>query len=105
MLTEDDLIDDSTGVIPTVGLGTPLSLKKRFVRRLSKTLAADLHIKEGQNGGSMDIFLSRDRSSPQPRVELDEEVRKFVRCLEEALASIASSPRGMFTLTFHSARY
>jgi hypothetical protein len=72
-----------------------MSLKKRFLRRLSKTLAADLHITEGQGGTSMNIFLYRDKQSAQPRLELDEELRKFVRSMEDALASIASYPQGM----------
>jgi hypothetical protein len=96
MLTEEDLVDDSTGITLIIGLATPLSLKNRFVRRLSKLLAAELHIKEGHDGKTMDIFLSRDGNSAQPRLELDEELRKFVRSMEETLASIASHPKGMY---------
>jgi hypothetical protein len=65
-LTEEDLVDDSTGVIPTMGLGTLLSLENWFVQCLSKLLAAGLHIKEGHDGKSMEIFLSRDKTSAQP---------------------------------------
>jgi hypothetical protein len=101
LLTEEDLIDDSTGVTPTIGLGKELSLMKRFERRLSGMLAADLHIDEGRNGDKMNIFLSRGPSSPQPRLQLDDELRKFVRCMEEALTSIAEHPRGLYA-TFSS---
>jgi hypothetical protein len=96
---EEDLVDDSTGVIPTVGLGTPLSLRERFIRRLSKMLAATVVLKEDTSKRSMAISLSRDKSSPHPQVELDEELRKCIKRLEEALATIAKNTLSMLMET------
>ncbi|KAL1796072.1 hypothetical protein ACET3X_006296 [Alternaria dauci] len=94
ILIEEDLIDDSTGIIPMVGLKTPLSLKDRFARRLSKMLGAKVDIQERRDGNAMDIYLTRNRCPGQPSVGLDDELRKFVRALEEALAAIAKHADG-----------
>ncbi|KAF1833898.1 hypothetical protein BDW02DRAFT_356178 [Decorospora gaudefroyi] len=89
---QEDLVDDSTGVTPMVGLCTPLSLKTRFLCRLSELLAADVTIQEeNDNTSSMEIFVSRKKTSLHPRIELDEELRKFVPSLEEAMGAIAST--------------
>jgi hypothetical protein len=96
ILIEEDMIDDSTGIIPTRGLGVPLSLKDRFVRRLSKMLGAEANIREVPNGNAMDIFLTRGKQSPWPSVTLDDGLRKFVRDLEDALTCVARETTGMF---------
>ena len=99
----EDLVDDAIEVIPTTGLGVPQGLKPRFLRRMSKLLAASMTIKEDSSRRSVDIFLSRDRNSVQPRLEMDEYLRKFVRDLEPILGSVASKPKGMpfFPVFFH----
>jgi len=99
IFVEDDLIDDSTGIIPTKGLGIPLSLKDRFLRRLSKMLGTAANIREIHTGSAMDIFLTRDKQSPRPNIALDEGLRKFVRELEDGLAAVAMYPSGMLHLT------
>jgi len=98
IFVEEDLIDDSTGVIPTKGLGIPLSLKDRFLRRLSKMLGTAANIREAPNGNVMDIFLTRDKQSPRPNIALDEGLRKFVRELEDGLAAVATHSSGMLHL-------
>ena len=99
IFVEEDLIDDSTGVVPTKGLGIPLSLKDRFLRRLSKMLGTAANIREAPHVNAMDVFLARDRQSPRPNIALDEGLRKFVRELEEGLAAVATHPSGMLHLT------
>ncbi|KAI4944273.1 hypothetical protein J4E91_008830 [Alternaria rosae] len=94
IFVEEDLIDDSTGIVPTKGLGIPLSLKDRFLRRLSKMLGTAANIREPSNVNVMDIFLTRDKQSPWPNIALDEGLRKFVRELEDGLAAIAMHPSG-----------
>jgi len=98
IFVEEDLIDDSTGVVPTKGLGIPLSLKDRFIRRLSKMLGTAANIREVPNGNAMDIFLTRDKQSPRPNITLDEGLRKFVRELEDGLAAVANHSSGMLHL-------
>ncbi|KAI4645465.1 uncharacterized protein J4E78_009375 [Alternaria triticimaculans] len=95
IFVEEDLIDDSTGVVPTKGLGIPLSLKDRFLRRLSKMLGTAANIRETPNGNVMDIFLTRDKTSPRPNIALDEGLRKFVRELEDGLAAVATHSSGL----------
>jgi hypothetical protein len=98
--TEQDLFDDSTGVLPTVGVSKELPVKERLIQRLGKMLAAQLHLQEGKKGDSIDIFLSRDKIPAQPRLQLDEELQKTVRRMEDELKRIASNPRSMcFLLT------
>jgi hypothetical protein len=92
---EEDMIDDSTGIIPMIGLDTPLSLKDRFVRRLSKMLGTGVSIRETPSSNAMDIFLTQGKYSPQPSVALDGELRKFARALEDALADVARASTGM----------
>ena len=99
IFVEEDLIDDSTGIIPTKGLGIPLSLKDRFLRRLSKMLGTAANIREAPNGNVMDIFLTRDKTSPRPNIALDGGLRKFVRELEEGLAAVATHSSGMLHST------
>ncbi|KAI4958866.1 hypothetical protein J4E86_004476 [Alternaria arbusti] len=94
IFVDEDLIDDSTGVVPTKGLGIPLSLKDRFLRRLSKMLGTAANIREAPNVSVMDIFLTRDKQSPRPNIALDEGLRKFVRELEDGLAAVAMHPSG-----------
>ncbi|KAI4608348.1 hypothetical protein J4E83_009150 [Alternaria metachromatica] len=98
IFVEEDLIDDSTGLIPTKGLGILLSLKDRFLRRLLKMLGTAANIREAPNGNAMDIFLTRGIQSPRPSVALDEGLRKFVRELEDGLAAVAMHPSGMLYL-------
>jgi len=95
IFVEEDLIDDSTGIVPTKGLGIPLSLKDRFLRRLSKMLGTAANIREAPNVNAMDIFLTRDKQSPRPNIALDEGLRKFVRELEDGLATVAMHPSSM----------
>ncbi|KAI4679348.1 uncharacterized protein J4E84_008376 [Alternaria hordeiaustralica] len=94
IFVEEDFIDDSTGIVPTKGLGIPLSLKDRFLRRLSKMLGTAANIREIHTGNAMDIFLTRDKQSPRPSVALDEGLREFVRELEDGLAAVAMHPSG-----------
>ncbi|CAN9371236.1 unnamed protein product [Alternaria sp. RS040] len=94
VLGKEDLIDDSTGVIPMRGLKTELSLKDRFARRLSKMLDAEVDIQQKDNGNAMEIFLTRNRSIARVRVGLENELRKFIRATEDALASIAKNADG-----------
>ncbi|KAI4914497.1 hypothetical protein J4E85_010560 [Alternaria conjuncta] len=94
IFVEEDLIDDSTGIIPTKGLGITLSLKERFVRRLSKMLGTAANIREAPNVDAMDVFLTRDKQSPRPNIALDEGLRKFVRELEDGLAAVATHSSG-----------
>jgi len=98
IFVEEDLIDDSTGIVPTKGLGIPLSLKDRFLRRLSKMLGTAANIRETPNINAMDIFLTRDKQSPRPNIALDEGLRKFVRELEDGLAAVAMHSTGMLHL-------
>lgn len=91
----EDLIDDSTGIIPMRGLKSPLSLKDRFARRLSKMLDAEVDIQQTDNGNAMKIFLTRNRTISRVRVGLDNELRKFMRATKDALKSIAKNADGM----------
>ncbi|KAI4620715.1 uncharacterized protein J4E87_007043 [Alternaria ethzedia] len=94
IFVEEDLIDDSTGIVPTKGLGITLSLKDRFLRRLSKMLGTAANIREAPNVNAMDIFLTKDKQSHRPNIALDEGLRKFVRELEDGLAAVAMHPSG-----------
>jgi len=94
VFVEEDLIDDSTGVIPTKGLGIPLSLRDRFARRLSKMIGATANITEVPDGKAIEIFLTRGKPSPRPSVALDDELRKFVCELEDMLVGVATHPSG-----------
>ena len=100
VLGKEDLIDDSTGVIPMRGLKTELSLKDRFARRLSKMLDAEVDIQQKDNSNAMEIFLTRNRSIARVRVGLENELRKFMRATEDALASIAKNADGMLKSIF-----
>jgi len=94
VFVDEDLIDDSTGVIPTKRLGIPLSLKDRFIRRLSKVIGATANIREVPDGKAIDIFLTRSRQSTRSSIDPDERLRKFVRELEDTLAKVATYPSG-----------
>jgi len=94
----EDLIDDSTGIIPMRGLKTELSLKGRFARRLLKMLGAEVNIQQASNGNTMEIYLTRSRSIARARAGLDNELRTFLRAMEDALASIAKNADGMLNL-------
>jgi hypothetical protein len=94
VLNQEDLVDDSTGIIPMIGLHTPLNLKDRFARRLSKMLGAEVHVLENSSQNTVDMYLSRGKNCPQPNLSLDEELRKFVGAMGDALASIAKHPHG-----------
>ncbi|KNG50385.1 gpi ethanolamine phosphate transferase 3 [Stemphylium lycopersici] len=91
----EDLVDDSIEMIPTTSLGAPQGLKPRFLKRISKLLAASMTIKEDSSGSHLDIFLSREKGSIQPRPEMDEYLRKFVRDLELTLGHVACAPNGI----------
>ncbi|KAH8623125.1 hypothetical protein IG631_22282 [Alternaria alternata] len=90
----EDLIDDSTGIFPMRGLKSPLSLKDRFARRLSKMLGAEVDIQQANNSNAMEIYLTRSRSTARVRIGLDNELRKFLRAIEDPLASIATHADG-----------
>ncbi|CAN9341890.1 unnamed protein product [Alternaria alternata] len=94
ILGKEDLIDDSTGVIPMRGLKTELSLKDRFARRLSKMLGAETDIQQANNDNTINIYLTRSRPTNQVRISLNNELRKFVQAMEAVLASIAKNADG-----------
>lgn len=102
----EDLVDDSIEMIPTTSLGAPQGLKPRFLKRISKLLAASMTIKEDSSGSHLDIFLSREKGSIQPRPEMDEYLRKFVRDLELTLGHVACAPNGtsFFSSFYHHLR-
>lgn len=95
ILGKEDLIDDSTGVIPIRGLKTPLSLEDRFARRMSKMLGVETNTQVTNKGNATNIYLTHSRSTARVRVGLDNELRKFMRATEDALASIAKNADGM----------
>ncbi|KAI4651136.1 uncharacterized protein J4E79_009335 [Alternaria viburni] len=92
ILTEEDMFDDATGAVPTKGLGTPLSLKDRTLRRLSKMLGAEATVQNVPTENGIHILLSRSQDSVRSSVLLDEQLRKHVRELEVSLKSIAQGP-------------
>lgn len=98
ILGKEDLIDDSTGVIPMRGPKTELSLKDRFARRLPKMLGAETDIQQANNDNTINIYLTRSRPTNQVRISLNNELRKFVQAMEAALASIAKNADGMLNL-------
>ena len=91
ILVEEDLFDDATGAVPTKGLGTPLSLKDRTLRRLSKMLGAEATVQNVPTENGMHIYLTRTQESVRSSVLLDEQLRKHVRELEGSLKSIAQN--------------
>jgi hypothetical protein len=89
---KEDMTDDSSGTIPTLGLKTPLRLRDRFCSRLSRMTAASVQIGENE---SMAIHLSRHGRSNQPRVELDDELGNFLQSMEQTMPIISAYPNGM----------
>lgn len=93
-----DLIDDSTGIVPTVGLKTPTRLRDRFLQRLSKIAAADAKVHETGSQDSIQIYLTRNVGCPQARIERDAELRQYLQSMEASLAIISNKRTGTHTL-------
>lgn len=85
----DDLTDDSTGVVPNIGITTSKGLKDRFLRRLSTIMAASAQLHESQNENSIEIYLTRNGGTPQVRLDRDDELKAFIVSMEESLPTIA----------------
>ncbi|EDU46615.1 conserved hypothetical protein [Pyrenophora tritici-repentis Pt-1C-BFP] len=60
-----DLTDDSTEVIPVIGLQKVMSLKDRLINRLSQTIKRDVTLEEDTIHQSIKIHVFPNRSSPQ----------------------------------------
>ncbi|KAF2818499.1 hypothetical protein CC86DRAFT_336907 [Ophiobolus disseminans] len=88
--TEHDLFDDSTGIIPTAGLKTPLKLRDRFLNRLSEMTVATATLDEQGSQDTIDIKLSRKTRSDQCRIELDTELRQFLDSMQHSLPIIST---------------
>jgi hypothetical protein len=94
---DDDMIDDSTGIIPMAGLKTPMPLSSRFVNRLATMTAASVELVENKTEKSITIHISRNTGSPQPRVESDTELREFLQSMKHSMMLIAKHRSGTCT--------
>jgi hypothetical protein len=95
---DEDLTDDSTRMIPMIGLKTPAGLLDRFVKRLAKIAAANVKVHGSEDQMSIEIHLSRNGGSDQIRVELDRELHELLQTMEESLATITRRKEGMLVL-------
>lgn len=98
-----DLIDDSTGNIPMVGLKTPTGLRDRFLQRLSKMAAASATMHEAGSQQSIEIYLTRNVGSPQLPIERDHELRQLIQSMQASFAVISTQRSGMIALHAHFA--
>lgn len=93
----DDLTDNSTGVVPIIGVTTPTGLKARFLQRLSTITAANAKLHESQNQSGIEIHLTRNGGSPQVRLEKDDKLNAFIVGMEESLPTISKLKSGKCT--------
>ncbi|KAF2128718.1 hypothetical protein P153DRAFT_431611 [Dothidotthia symphoricarpi CBS 119687] len=92
---EDDLIDDSYGITPMAGLGKPLSLRNRFLRRLSKMIGADVTMQEDEPDVRLDIYLTWKPNQLEQSPAVDKELREYLSGLKDAWAIIAMHQCGL----------
>jgi hypothetical protein len=88
MFCEEDLTDDSTGMIPMLGTKTPAGLQVRLMQRLSRMAAADVKMHEA--GQAVEIYLTRNPGSPQLRIERDTELQQLLQGIETSLTVISN---------------
>lgn len=92
---KDELIDDATDEIPISGLNTSLSLRDRFMRRLSNLLGgASVQMSEDQLNKSISINITLMRSTLP--IKLDKELQQLLRSMECSLSSMAMNSNGMY---------
>ncbi|KAI0573359.1 hypothetical protein Ptr902_04185 [Pyrenophora tritici-repentis] len=87
-----DLTDDSTEVIPVIGLQKVMSLKDRLINRLSQTIKRDVTLEEDTIHQSIKIHVFPNRSSPQ--APLDGETQKLLSTMMDTLSLIAKHKQG-----------
>ncbi|KAH7073966.1 hypothetical protein BKA63DRAFT_576318 [Paraphoma chrysanthemicola] len=85
----EDMTDDSTNTIPTLGLTMTLRLRDRFRSRLSRLVTATVDLNEHQDQTSMIISVSRREYPDQPRLKLDDDLRDFVKIMEHNMSLIS----------------
>ncbi|OAL01825.1 hypothetical protein IQ06DRAFT_218832 [Phaeosphaeriaceae sp. SRC1lsM3a] len=92
---EEDIFYDTISAIPMATSTVPRDLSVRFIRRLGKLTAASIQMQEERSGASVEIVMSRNVGSPQPRIELDTKLKKFLASLRGLLELISQNRNGM----------
>ncbi|KAF2854919.1 hypothetical protein T440DRAFT_504447, partial [Plenodomus tracheiphilus IPT5] len=88
-LTEEDLIDDSVGIIPMVGLKTPQSIRSRFISRLERLLNMEVKIEESTAQRSIAITVTRvAKVGRQTLADLDS-IRSILKAMTIGLSLVA----------------
>jgi hypothetical protein len=100
---DGDLIDDSIGDIPMIGLKTPTGLRVRFMQRLSRLAAADVKMHEAEGQQAIEIHLSRNVRTLQVCIERDHELRQLVESMEVSFAVMSTRRTGTIAPHTHSA--
>ena len=95
MIMQDELIDDSTNVVPAAGLNCSLSLQDRFKYRLGRMLGKPVAVIESEDSSTISIYIGPVMRSAQATFSYAERTRKFTEDLQCSLRDIANSSNGM----------
>ncbi|OAK93391.1 hypothetical protein IQ06DRAFT_365731 [Phaeosphaeriaceae sp. SRC1lsM3a] len=92
---EEDIFDDTISAIPMATSTVPRDLNVRFICRLEKLTAASIQMQEERSRASVEIVMSQNVGSPQPRIELDTKLKKFLANLGGFLELISQNRNGI----------
>ncbi|KAF2025315.1 hypothetical protein EK21DRAFT_76773 [Setomelanomma holmii] len=92
----EDMTDDSTDIIPIVGLKSTLQLRDRLNNRLSRLAAASVKVCENECEHAVAIELSRHGKTDQPRIELDHELGQFLKSMEQNMPVISKNSKSTY---------
>ncbi|KAH7411864.1 hypothetical protein DE146DRAFT_732252 [Phaeosphaeria sp. MPI-PUGE-AT-0046c] len=91
---EEDVFDDTISSVPMRTTTVPREVSGRFIRRLAKLAAASVKVQEERCGTFVEIIMTRNTGSPQARIELDTELKKFLTDLRSSLELISQHRNG-----------
>lgn len=94
---KDKLVNNSANDILILELNTPLSLRDRFIRRLSKLLKANIQMSKSKNKQSISILLVRKSTPSQHLLDHDKELHQLLRSMEDSLSLIAVHNKGIYS--------
>jgi hypothetical protein len=92
---EEDIFDDTISAIPMATSTVPRDLNVRFICRLETLTAASIQMQEERSRASVEIVMSQNVGSPQPRIELDTKLKQFLANLGGFLELISQNRNGM----------
>jgi hypothetical protein len=93
---EEDLIMDSTGLLPAITSRAPPALRDRFLHRLAKLIAATTTMVENEGQPMVELHVSRNSGSPQALVEKDKKLQAFLESMARYMAAISKSRSGTY---------